>query len=93
MPPSRRTFPTERSNPSVLHCSQILYHLSHQGSLKPLQWYSGKESTCQYRRYKRYQFHPWDRKMPWRRKWQPTPVFLPGRPHGQRSLQATGLGV
>ena len=23
---------------------------------------------------------------PWRRKWQPTPVFLPGEPHGQRSL-------
>jgi len=25
-------------------------------------------------------------KIPWRRKWQPTPVFLPGKPHGQRSL-------
>ena len=32
------------------------------------------------------QFKPWVRKMPWRRKWQPTPVFLPGKPHGQRSL-------
>ena len=31
-------------------------------------------------------FDPWVRKMPWRRKWQPTPVFLPGRSHGQRSL-------
>ena len=28
----------------------------------------------------------WVRKLPWRRKWQPTPVFLPGIPHGQRSL-------
>ena len=28
-----------------------------------------------------------DRKIPWRRKWQPTPVFLPGKPHGQRSLE------
>ena len=28
----------------------------------------------------------WVRKIPWRRKWQPTPVFLPGKPHGQRSL-------
>ena len=26
------------------------------------------------------------RKIPWRRKWQPTPVFLPGKSHGQRSL-------
>ena len=31
-------------------------------------------------------FNPWVGKMPWRRKWQPTPVFLPGGPHGQRSL-------
>ena len=28
----------------------------------------------------------WVRKIPWRRKWQPTPVFLPGGFHGQRSL-------
>ena len=31
-------------------------------------------------------FHPWVGKIPWRREWQPTPVFLPGEPHGQRSL-------
>ena len=31
-------------------------------------------------------FHPWVRKIPWRRKWQPTPVFLPGKSHRQRSL-------
>ena len=29
---------------------------------------------------------PWVRKIPWRRKWQPTPVFLPGESHGQRGL-------
>ena len=29
---------------------------------------------------------PWVRKIPWRRKWQPIPVFLPGKSHGQRSL-------
>ena len=48
-------------------------------------WHSGKESTC----------NAGDagdmgsihvRKLPWRRKWQPTPVFLPGKCHGQRSL-------
>ena len=32
------------------------------------------------------EFDPWVRKMPWRREWQPTPVFLPGESHGQRSL-------
>ena len=31
-------------------------------------------------------FNPWVGKIPWRRKWQPTPVFLPGESHGQRSL-------
>ena len=31
-------------------------------------------------------FHPWVGKILWRREWQPTPVFLPGEPHGQRSL-------
>ena len=31
-------------------------------------------------------FNPWVRKIPWRRKWQPTPVFLTEESHGQRSL-------
>ena len=31
-------------------------------------------------------FDPLVGKIPWRRKWQPTPVFLPGKPHGQRRL-------
>ena len=34
----------------------------------------------------RCRFNPWARKIPWRRKWQPTPVFLPGKFHGQRNL-------
>ena len=38
------------------------------------------------KRHRRYRFSPWVRKVPWRRKWQPTPVFLPGESHGQRSL-------
>ena len=45
-----------------------------------------KEPACQCRRHKRLRFNPWVRKTPWRRKWQPTPVFLPGEFHGQRSL-------
>ena len=32
------------------------------------------------------EFNPWVGKISWRREWQPTPVFLPGKPHGQRSL-------
>ena len=44
---------------------------------------SGKESACQWRRYKKFRFHCWVRKIPWRRSWQPTPGFLPGDSHGQ----------
>ena len=36
--------------------------------------------------FRRPRFNPWIRKIPWRRKWLPTPVFLPGESHGQRSL-------
>ena len=46
-------------------------------------WLSGKESSCQFRRCG---FSSWVRKIPQRRKWQPTPVFLPGKSHGERSL-------
>ena len=45
-------------------------------------WLNGKESTCQCRRHG---FDPWVGKIPRRRK-KPTPVFLPGKSHGQRSL-------
>ena len=44
-----------------------------------LRWLSGKESTFQWRRCKRHRLHLWVRKIPWSRKWQPTPVFLPGK--------------
>ena len=46
-------------------------------------WLSGKESAYQ---CGKFGFSSWVRKIPWRRKWQPSPVFLPGGSHGQRSL-------
>ena len=46
-------------------------------------WLSGKESICQCRKRG---FDPWVGKIRWRKKWQPTPAFLPGESHGQRSL-------
>ena len=49
-------------------------------------WLSGKESACQCRRCRKHWFNPWVREMPWSRKWQPMPVFLPGKFHGQRHL-------
>ena len=47
---------------------------------------SGKEPDGQCRRHKRCRFSPWIRKIPWRRAWQSTTAFLPGDPHGERSL-------
>ena len=37
------------------------------------------KDPCQCRRHKRHGFDPWVRKIPWRRNWLPTPVFLPGK--------------
>ena len=48
-------------------------------------WRSGKESSCQCRRLKRHGFDSWVGKIPWRRKWQPPPVLLPGKFHGRES--------
>ena len=47
---------------------------------------NGKEPACQCKRCKRLRFNPRVGKIPWRRAWQPTPVFLPGESHGRRSL-------
>jgi len=48
-------------------------------------WLSGKESACQCRRRG---FSPWVGKILWRREWKPTPVFVPVKSHGWRSLAA-----
>jgi len=47
---------------------------------------NGEESACQCRRCKGLSFDPWVEKIPWRRAWQPTLVFLPGKSHRLRSL-------
>ena len=54
---------------------------------------SYKEPVCQCKRCRRRVFHPWVRKFPWRRKWHPTPGFLPGKFHGQKSLVGYCHGV
>ena len=55
----QRIFPTQGSNPGLLHCRQILYQMSHKGSQRILEWVG---------------------------RWHPTPVLLPGKSHGWRSL-------
>ena len=62
---------------SILFNSYLFHNLSLGGS-------DGKVPACQCRRR---EFDPWVWKIPWRRKQQPAPVFLPGESHGQRSLE------
>ena len=50
-----------------------------------------KESTCRCRRQKRLRFGPWVGKIPWRKAWQPTPLFLPGEFYEQRNLAGYSL--
>ena len=46
---------------------------------------SSKEATCWCRSHKRWGFNPWVGKIPWSMKWQPAPIFLHGKFHGERS--------
>ena len=69
----------------VCVCIYIYIHILKGGFPR---WLRGKESSCKCRRH---EFDPWVGKIPWRKKWQPTPVFLPGESHGQRSLVGYSL--
>ena len=81
----QRECPLITRNLSYLHFTKAVWPLKQFWNVQKLpKWHSGKESSCQCRRCKRCSFNPWE--IPWSRKWQPTPVFLPGKFHGQRSL-------
>ena len=72
----------------ALKKDELFLHLSLQ---KPLSLgfrsgANGKEPSCQCRGHKEHSFDPCVGKIPWRRKWLPTPVFLPGKSYRQRSL-------
>ena len=71
-------FPDQGSNLGLLYYMQILYHLGFSGG--------SKGRVCLQSR--RPEFNPWVGKIPWRRKWQPIPVCLPGKLHGR--LQSKG---
>ena len=64
--------------------SQVPFDMIHQ-QLRGFPGASGKEPACQYRRHRRRGSDRWIVKIPWRRAWQPTPVFLPEESHGRRS--------
>ena len=65
----------------------LLYWQVDSLPLVSLGWFSSQESACQCRRQ---EFNPWVGKIPWRRKWQPNPVLLPGKFHGWRRLVDSG---
>ena len=93
------------SSPAVLHtklnlCETFLMRVYWEQHFFPPapslsfglpQWLSGKKIHLQGWRYRRLGLDPWVREIPWRRGWQPTPVFLPGESHGQRSLTGYSL--
>ena len=82
----------DRRHPEGIQPSLKLY--AYDCSLKCRwlsRWLSGKESTCWCGRCSRCGFNPWVRKVPCRRKWQPTPVFLLGKLLRQRSLVGGSL--
>ena len=66
-------------------------------ALHPICWASWvvrvvKEPICQCRRHKRCGFNPWVGKIPWKKAWQPTPVFLPGESGGLLSTGSHRVG-
>ena len=82
--PEGRAIYKVKSTPAYLECLLAYSRLGIWGVGFP--GVSGKEPACQCRGCRRGWFDSWVRKIPWRRKWQPTPVFLPTESHGQRSL-------
>ena len=63
----------------IFFCSQNLFMFVHM-------WLSGQLLACSCKRHRRRVFDLWVRKLPWRRKWQPSLVLLPEKSYGQRSL-------
>ena len=67
----------------MVTAQNFLYYNKATGQGRLPRWLGGNESACECRRHG---FDPWIGKIPWRRKWQPTPVFLPEKLCGRRSL-------
>ena len=77
----RPCFPIAAAKSTLWFCMNALCTMG----FPVAQW---QRICLQGRSYGRHRFYPWVGKVPWGRAWQPTPVFLPGEYHGQRSLMA-----
>ena len=83
---------------TVLVCYTILGTINIWGQISLCytelpRWHSGKESACQCRMMQRCKLDSWVGKIPSRRKWQPTPVFLLGDPMDRGAWQTTVHGI
>ena len=81
--------PSERPESKLPYSRKPPWHIFKLILMTPIgfpRWCGGKEPACQCRRFRRGRFNPWVKKISWSRKQQPTPVFLPTKFHGQRSL-------
>ena len=77
----------------ILYITTTLDNSYYHSPLGLPRWLRGKEPICQCRRRRWYGFDPWDRKIPWRRKQQPTPVFFLENLMGRGAWWATVHGV
>ena len=77
-----KIFPLRKTPNSQNHFLEGIWY----GQMSRWASYVAQKSACQCKRLRRYGFDLWVGKIPWKRKWQPTPVFLPGKFHGHRSL-------
>ena len=83
------------ANPSILKCRDIPFLtkvIIVKATVFPVVMYKCEIwtiKTTEYRRHERYGFDPWVGKIHWRKDWQPSPVFLPGKSQGQRVWPAT----
>ena len=83
--PTPPHIPVKQFQRLILQKGSLEFSIVLTTPLKLPRQHSGKESACQCRRCKRLKFDPWVR-TPWSRKRQRSPVSLPGKSHGQRSL-------
>ena len=91
--PGCKLMPLNKCSPEKKKKTQNSLIKSKGNKIEMLSFPVGSVVACQCRKGKGCTFDTWGRKIPWRRAQQPTPVFLPGDSHGQRSLRATVQGV
>ena len=79
-----------KTHPQSVYSKELKWPIAFQSFYVFLHSWHYSSQVAQWLRVRlpsrRHRFNPWVGTIPWRRKWQPTPVFLPGKSHGQRSL-------